>query len=509
MSSHAPLEESLYPEEPMIAGLSPEEAALAQSEAQLESRETGGQFRRGVVLGLGAAGVTAGILLGHDSDWKFSVDLPFVPEAQHAVESVDEGLIKLAEFLTPASVAALAGVKLASRKSPRLAEADKESSKELTSDGKDHRSMPRRFLQNYASGWVPVTAATGVAISAIMAGVGYEISEGPNRPIGAVFDEVPGDGPLSIIEQTADCNPMLECHVPRSLGNNVMKVAQERGIMAGPADFMLPSFTYHGSSYTALLAASEQPAGSPLAPEGGVDCDNVPVVMDKAADIPEGAHISINGIPATVVDITSGKSAINRIYLETSREALANCLEQNADDPDDMILVRADKQTTEEILDEAKATVTDTKVVATVADKQQYIDKSEEFWKANSKPVTNTLALMGGIVALGAMAGTSLARLLRNKRNWAVNMAQGVQDKQLRLTELVRATKDGVAASAIGVGVSFVAPAINLLESGLRVSVDFRTIMVGSAVGLLGSVGGAIPRLIRPNKIINEDEDTR
>lgn len=496
---------------PDAASLAPQSTVTAAELQGLNAHDTRSRSTRGYLLLGTTAAAAAAIWWGSDTEGKITIDAPFIPVAQEAIEAVDSLMANAGAPLFVGAATTLAGAKIAGRWSPNIREADRASSKELSDDGKRDPNAARRLLQNYAAGSVPVIASSAVALSAIMAGVGYEISEGPTRPIEYMIDSVPSDGPISIIVQDAAANPMVESKITsgaNGLTERIRNVAAESGILATPIDMNLAPMNYGGQKLTALVFAAEDVAGdSPLSYDPVAEgCGTIPIAMDESARIPNGKKVRLNGYNAEVVSQIEGASAINRIGIKVAPEVLATCLDKNPQAPHDFIVVTADVSKARDILSEANAELDEPAAVIT---EQQFIKNSEDFWEANSKPITNVLTLMSTGVAVLSMAGINYARLLRNRRNWATNLAQGVTDSQLRMTELLRATKDGVVASVVGVAASFAAPAINFLESGLKVGVDYRTTMIGFTVGVFGSLSGTLIKVLRPRKVISIAEDTR
>jgi hypothetical protein len=147
---------------------------------------------------------------------------------------------------------------------------------------------------------------------------------------------------------------------------------------------------------------------------------------------------------------------------------------------------------------------------AVVVSRRRYISNSETFWTSNVKPITNILAVVSGLVALIAMAGSVNGRLLRNRREYAGKIAAGVSVRLLQSTELLRATKDGLVAAIVGTAVAFVVvPLTNVTEPGFGAGVSEKDVLVGCAVGLLGCVGGALIRTARLARAVDVAESTR
>ncbi len=475
--------------------------------AEMIERRNQRQLRIRLAVGAGfiavGAAVAGGIASGLTQHDNVAVAMPFVPEAQAVVNNIDNVLVDIGEVAFPLALTTIGGVKLASCRSARIASIDKLSSQEMSDDGDRHKGTVKKAMTYAFAGGFPFVATMGSMLGAITTGVGDEVTNGPSRPVVAISQYAPGD---AWIVQSKDALPMVDQYLSLPLVSRIEAQANKVGVRATPVDLNLSNFDYQGENRTDLVFGIDMPASSPAAWRPSEGCKSIPLIMDEAANVKNGSEVEIDGINGEVVGQTKDMSAINRIGIIADRQAVKACLEKSADTPDDMVILDTDVATGNQILAAAN---TDGET-ATVITKQHYLSNSADFWRSNVKPITNFLALVSGGLALVAMSGTMLQRMLRNRSEWAAKFASKVTDNQMRATELTRAAKDGVVASVGGVALATgVMPIFNALEPGLLAGVGFREAAVGAAVGTVGSIGGAAIRLVRPRKTINVVEHTR
>ncbi len=453
-----------------------------------------------------AGAVVFGIASGEFDDDRAEYAVPFTPTAQEAVNSIDGVLIEVGKVAFPLSVAAIAAVKIGANRYPQLRAADRESSQELVDDGTRKASRARKVMATIAAGSLPAVATGAVGLATFTEAISTEVGSGPSRPIEKIFDDVAPEGTTLIVGYDG-AMPMVQSSLSRELVNGVLTEASTQGVEAVVMSQNLGQMTFKGEDRSTLVLGFQQPPTSELYwnPESGC-ADPIPVAVDKAANIPVGSDVMLNGTPAKVVDIVEGTSAINRIGLVMDREPMAACLAKNPASPDHAVLIGATVAETEALL----ASANQNGETSAVITPERYIENSEKFWEANVKPITNVLALVSGAMAVVSMAGIMSSRLLRNRRELAAKMAAGVSDTYIRGTELLRAAKDGVVASVAGTSIAAAAtPMANALASGFNAGVGIREVAVGFAVGTVGSVGGAFARLVRLRKTINPNENTR
>lgn len=462
-----------------------------------------GRLRAGIGLGFVACGfaVSGAFIAGSLDDERFAHEMPFNETAQEIVNSVDDVLGVAGKIALPASLLGIGAVKLGARSNNRLRSIDKRSSQELADDGHSRPNIARRTLRSVGAGSMPVVVGASAAVGALTAGIGTEISEGPNRPIASFDQFAPGD---AMVTQYEGAMPMLESKISSDLTDAIESEAASRGVDTTSLTIGLNSLQHGDDVRTALSIGVESYR---LPTDLRLDsCDTVPVFVDDAANIETGASISINGVDAYVAGQAEGISATNRIGLVMSQESLEKCINKNEDIQSHAIILDTDTVSAQEILEWANTE----EETATIISKERYTENSEKFWESNVKPITNTLALVGLMTSFIAMGGNAVSRMLRNRRELAAKLAAGESVNQFRVTELVRAAKDGVLGSTVGVtAAAALTVPVNALESGMRAGLGLHEAMVGYAVGILGTLGGTLMHIARPNKVVDPSEHTR
>lgn len=482
----------------------PELQQASQIEEAILSRERHeSRIRVGIGLGITAVGmsIAASIASGVFDDERFEQPMPFNETAQEIVNSVDDGLAATGKILLPASLFAIGAVKLSSARSNRLRSIDKRSSQELSDEG-HHPSFVRRGLRNVAAGSMPVVVSASAAVGALTAGIGSEITNGPSRPIQAFGELAPGE---SMVTQYPGAMPMLESNISAALSRRIQDISQQRGVNATPIDLGLHSIQNGTQRLTGLTLGVEE---RNLPPELQSDsCETIPVYSDESAGFKTGAKLMVNNVEVTVVGEAENISAINRIGLVMDKDLMGECIDKDQKPKSHAVILDTDQQTANEILAEANP---GNKETATVITQDEYIKNSEKFWESNVKPITNTLALVGLMTSFIAMGGNAVSRMLRNRRELAAKLAAGESVNHFRATEMLRAAKDGVLGSTVGVtAAAALTVPVNALESGMRVGLGVHEAMVGYAVGLVGTLAGTLLHIVRPNKVVDPSEHTR
>ncbi|HYH75637.1 MAG TPA: hypothetical protein VD735_06815 [Candidatus Saccharimonadales bacterium] len=489
----------------MTAPTVPVEAA-ANEAARMYDQDTRGRLAAGVgvvVTGLAAATAIT-YAYANSLNEKVTHALPFVPAAQELINDVDDALAVTGAVALPTALMAIGAVKIGAAVSPRLRAYDRWSSQELSEDAVARPTLMRRALRKVAAGSIPTIAAAGVALGTFTAGISEEVTEGPTRAIEAIDTLTPGE---SMVVQYRGAMPMVESNVASPLVASVRKEANLRGVPSRILELNLGTYTYGNQSRDDLTIATDVPASSNLHWTTTEGCTDVPILIDDASGIAAGERIVMNGVDARVVGTTEGASAINRIGIVMSREALRACIEQDGESPSHAVVLETEPATANDILAVANQELA---APATVITKTDYENNSRKFWEANVQPITNVLAVASGALTLLAMAGAMGGRLLRNRREWAAKLASGLSAGQLRATETLRSVKDGVLATVLGTSAAVaVTPAANMLESGFRAGIGVREALVGAGLGVVGAVAGGVSKLLRLKKTVDAAKHTR
>lgn len=462
-------------------------------------RATGRAFFVAAVL------FTVAVTSGALSHFSFSHSMPFITEAQKVVNGLDRVLVVLGEISFGLGLAAVGLAKMGAARDPRLQTIDDWSSKEASSDGASTRpGKVRQVLRLTVAGKIPVVASVGVALAAFSASIGTEVSDGPQRPIVAALSRLaPGN---EMVTGYAGAMPMIESNISRSLAERVMTEARGQNVAAAVLNENLGQLTTGDQTLSDLAFGIAVPKASALGWYPLTGCGLIPVGVDRLGRIANGRQITVDGVPARVVEQVNGTSATNRIGIVMDEAAMATCLQKDPNAPVHAIVLNTSAGRAKAIL----ATANVDHETSAVISKARYLRNSQNFWAANVKPITNVLAVFSGLFAFVAMGGAMRERLVRNRRELAAKSAAGVSDHLIRATELLRATKDGIAATLVGGAVSFATPfVVNSLESGFKAGIGLRELAVGAAVGMLGTFGGALRCLIHPQRTIQTAENTR
>ncbi len=451
----------------------------------------------GAVMGVLATAAAAGVAYAATKgvDFQVSAALPYVRAAQDAVVNLDKALVPVGEIGAPLTLAGIAAVKLAAIGNSRARFIDRFSSREPSTDGRRSRLSPVKRIG---------LAMAGGALATFTASIATEVTNGPDRAVDQLSQYAPGD---AMVVQDNEAMPMVESNVNSKMTARIIQEATADGIRAHVVDLYLGTEDHRGDVRTTLAVGTDMPEGSPLSWVPGMGCTDVPVAIDRGASVPVGDAFDMGGVKFRVVETTTGGSAMNRESVVMDRDAMSNCLRQEPEAPPHAIVLDTSVDQAKQLVAEAHDGIN---APVAVISKDEYKANSEAFWKDNVKPITNVLSLVAGSFAFVAMGGAMASRILRNRRPLAVKMASGASTSVLRAAEVMRAAKDGIAASVgavvLGTGGAI---ASNALEAGFNAGVGFREAMIGTALTLIGTVGGSVASLVGLRKTANPSKNTR
>lgn len=493
----------LEPTEPFeVFGAEETQQPLPETVIQPAVRREG-RVRLGLGIGaclLATAAAGAALEASHGHDGSITHRMPFIAAAQRVVEDVTPGLEDAGLLAFPLTIAGIGAVELAARRNRKLAQIDTLSSTDIT-DGSRHLRGPIGRTATFS-----LIVATGAgALGGFVGSLSTEISNGPNRPIMALFNTL-APGTQSLIVENGQVEPMVESSLSPQLAQRVERVAVADGVTATPFDIHLGSYTSKTTSGTDVTIAVKSVKDSTLASKTG--CSDIPIFIDTAANVPTGARIAVDGVPATVEGHISDTSATNRITVVASEQSLKDCIELDPNAPDYGLLLNTSEAQARQILAAANRLLD---APAAAISTGEFIGNSEKFWKNNVEALVGILAMVALGVSGVSMSGATRQRLLQDRKYWAQNLSQGVPESTVRAVELLRAAKVGAKAAVISAPVSL---GLTLLGAdtvmpGFGAGVGLREAALGAAVATIGSVGGAAVQLIKPSKTINIREETR
>ncbi|MBC7546237.1 hypothetical protein H7171_00655 [Candidatus Saccharibacteria bacterium] len=488
-----------------------------QAEATLRSYEDGGNTQRatGALLVAASVGITGTVVSGVGDNLRFDNAMPFIQSLQDFISGVDGSLAIVGGIVLPVAlciegvVKLGAGTRLGGRYKGKLATIEDWSSSELNNEKKSSQHASVRLgqtvLKRVVAGRIPVVASAGVFLAAFSTSIGTEVSEGPQRPIEAALTSLtPGD---TLITGFDGAMPMVESRITQDLGSRITETATAMGVKTHILDLDLGTIDKDGQTLTNLALATNLPPTSNLSFNYARDCGKkpIPVGVDSTAGMKVGDELKISGFDAQVAQIVEKFSASNRVGV-VEDEAAMKCMKKSELGPVHAVVVDAPLEVGQAILAQANTRGE----VAAVITKDRYLQNSKNFWVSNSKPITSVLSLFAGLVSVVAMRSSMRENMVRSRRNWAQKSARKMSDGMIRGTEAMRALKNGIAATFFGslIAVPTTAVVLNTLESGFQAGVGLKELGVGAAVGIGGSIIGAIKSIIKPQNIIDTARNT-
>ena len=211
---------------------------------------------------VGALALGAAIISGDAAHLEITKSMPFIAEAQQAVDSVDNVLFRFGEVAFPAVLGTVGISKLLASRYPKFDYADTISSREMVSDhNQSSERFGRKVLRKVFAGKIAVLASIGVALGSFSASIGNEVSNGPQRPIEyALNNIVPGN---ELIVQDQSAQPMLDGGISMNLANRIQTLDQK--LYHSSAEILtknLGNIRTSKSSYSTLEFGTQVPRSS-------------------------------------------------------------------------------------------------------------------------------------------------------------------------------------------------------------------------------------------------------
>lgn len=454
---------------------------------------------------LGLAGLYGwSIISGKTSDLKVGASATFSQTEQNMINNFDSELSKLGEDLSLVALGSIGLIKLVAAKNKRLSVIDQWSSKDMTSDGINRHEILSNVLQKTVAGKIPLVLAGGVMLGSMSSAIASAVTNGPKTAIEGFTKAMPGK---TFVVEYPNNFTMTDGVISGNLATKIEQKSQQEGITAFSFGFNLGELNFRNNTLSDLALGLPVSKTSTLFYDTNQGCKDIPVYVDSSAHIPKKSKILINGFSAKVTGQASNISASNRVGLEMSLTAMDDCLLKNTSGPVTGIILNTSEKNAKQIVNLVNTRNEQVSIIT----KSQYEENSINFWDSNVLPLISVLEIASlALVAVYAKQA-SKEQITRLRREWAIKSASGVSNNVIRSTEVLRAVKNGTAASIVGSSLTMLLTpeVINSLVSGINYSVDYKNLMVGSAIGIGGAGFGALINLIRPQKLIDVPENTR
>lgn len=410
-------------------------------------------------------------------DAKLTPDVPVYDQITTGIVEANAALRSFAPYALAAGVGAQLAYRIKAETSPPALQIWEYSSHEYTVDYDANKRVRLPRVRKLLAGTALVASA--VAFMGGSAAIEDEVSNGPNRPLDALLNDLGAQGGDSaIIVDDEGAMFMLDGRVSQAAIADLQTEVRDSATFV-PFGKDLPNIQTNDKNLSGLVIGVGESTNA------GETCEEVRVSADEAADVEVGEIIEINGVEAEVRDVINGTSSMNRVTAVTDLETYNNCIIGNPDAPYFGAVVEG--MTVEETNNLIGRTEYDEDIVAITRD--QFVENNRKFWQANGTPI-----LLQEILYLGAFAGLAMAASLRNNlqrniKEISTLFAMGVGEAQLKSIETLRALRRTLKSSVIAAPlVPLLAAGVNAAERGLQVGVSVRDVAVGYTVALASSI---------------------
>lgn len=483
---------------------SPEVDELSNSLIKKENRKKRLRTSIGAVI-LATMGLYGwSVLSGETNNLKITAAVSFSQTEQNIMDNLDSELSKLGEGLSFLALGSIGLMKIISARDKRISVIDQWSSKDMTSDGISRHQKVSGFLEKTAAGKVPLVLAGGVLLGSMSSAIASAVTDGPKSAIQNFTQSMPGK---TFVVEYPNNFTMTDGFITGSLATKIEQRSNQEGIKAFSFGFNLGELSFKQNNLSDLSLGLNVNKNSSLYYNVLQNCKNIPVFVDSSAHIPNKSDLSINGFSAIVVGQANRISATNRLGIEMSLTAMDDCLIKNNSHPVTGIVMNTSEKKARQIVNSSNIHHEQISVIS----KSNYEENSINFWDSNVLPLISVLEI-ASLALVGVYAKqSSKEQITRLRREWAIKSASGVSDNMIRSTEILRALKNGTVATIVGGSLTMLLTPeiINSLILGINYSVDYKDLMVGSAIGIGGASIGAIINSINIKKLVDVPENTR
>jgi hypothetical protein len=375
----------------------------------------------------------------------------------------------------------------------------------------DAPAVERKSFGRVRSAIGRVTAGVGVAaLTALFAGgssgVEDEVSNGPLRPVEAVFDSYSvADSSRHIIVQSETSTFMGDSYIDTEAMDLLAAQAQTEGVTIVPFSKSLPEVD--GRSGLVITMPDSMFGQQTGLADTDPSCETVSVISDEATPVGIGETIDINGLEATVGAKIEDTAQMNRDVAIMSQSDFNNCVAGTEDPKYFGAIVSGEGagETVHQLSEELG--VSEQSVVIT---EEQFEQNNRSFWQKNGTPILLELIAYGGAIGAFAIASERRAAMQRHVREIGTMAAKGIDMARIRSIEVRRAMKDTAKATLIAAPLMpAMAALFNAAEQGLRVGVGLREVAVGYTVALAAKMTGSIRAVRKFGKNLDKAEAVR
>lgn len=433
------------------------------------------------VTAIGVAGCYTG-LLPELLDSRHVVSPPVLDNAVEGMVTINDGLRSTAPFIALGMAGMLTSQAVKARFNSKERMLNTLSNAEYSGvdDIVDSHDKTSRFssVRKMIGGAAIISATLIMSTS----GLEKEISNGPNRPVGALVSLLSDNdpSPLILLEESKLDEPSTISLMDSSIVSQKKMSAfikEMSDSQASVAPFDKDFMKANGNSAMEFSIPDEI-----FEQASGVQLDQayaaVPVIVDKGLGVHIGDSVAINDTLTNVVGVESGIAQQNRNIVILSDTDMKEKLRENTNDSYfGAVISGASLEDMSELMNRPEFDG------LSVITREQFLENNKDFWSTNGTPII--LILMGTIAILtgSTIAGQRRSALQRNAREIGMLNASGVGMKDIASIERRRAVRNSLYATAVaipfGVGLN---AAFNATVPGLSSAVDARGITVAAAV---------------------------
>lgn len=348
---------------------------------------------------------------------------------------------------------------------------------------KNSVEVVKQKTRNFGRGSGVATLA--VLLTGATSGIEHEVSNGPLRPINAMYELIaPNSVQRSMLVQSENNTFMDDSVIDRDTIDSFTAQAARRNIEVVP--FGKKLLNIDGKSGLEIsIPISRFEAISRVNIDAS--CETIPVIVDETVGKKPGQTVDINGSTAQVVGVVEDIAHMNRNIAIVSDRDMKQCLEDGTDESYFGAIIPDQPSSSVEQL---AAKSPELKAVA--IDQSHVKASNRKFWRANGTPILLPLIAYVGLFGGFAASAAQRSALRRDVREIGMLNAQGVDMKTINHIEDRRALRETNKAALIAAPLMpLVAGAFNIAEIGLKVGVGLRELSVGYVVALSGKVIGS------------------